>query len=345
MSGYAIIGCGHVAERHVQAAIDLPNTRVAVLCDADEEVAKELAAKHELECLVTTDYREALDRGDVHIAVIALPTFLHCEACLAAAEAGKHVYVEKPIAQTLEEGWEMIAACKQAGVKMVVGHSHRYFPVLQRARELVQEGAIGKLLKIRSVLCSYKDFSAEERAWHLDASHDLHGPLLDVGVHVADDIHFLADSYTIRLCAEGGCMRPEETELIDSGIAVLRLANGVIAEWEVSETQTTGGKFPCQNSTEIYGTKGALMINGSNLSVFIHGHGDNPGEFREEKHPATPFYSSWLHLHRDFVASIKQDTPVPVPPLASYRALQVVGAIFTSIRENCAVEIPEADEQ
>ena len=344
MPGYAIVGCGYVAGRHVQAAIDLPDTRVAALCDIDEDTAKALAAKHDLDCRVVTDYREALAHGDVHLVVCALPTPLHFELCKAAAEAGKNIYMEKPLAQTLEEGREMMAICERAGVKMVVGHSHRYFPVLQRARTLVREGVIGELTKMRSVLCYYNDFASEQRLWKLDASLPLHGALLDVGVHVADDIHYVSDSHTVRLYAEGGCTRPSETDLIDSGVAVLRLANGVVAEWEVNESQTTGGKFPCQNTTEIYGTQGALLIQGSKLSVFIHGKGGKEGEFREESHPATPFFSSWLHLHRDFVKSIKDDTPVPIPPIAGYRSLQVVDAVFTSIREQRAVQLPEVPE-
>ena len=344
MLGYAIIGCGYVSGRHVQAAVNLPDTRVAVLCDIDASAARDTAAKYGTDCPLVTDYREALRREDVQVVVVGLPTPLHCEVGKAAAAAGKHIYMEKPLAQTLEEARDMIATCERAGVKMVVGHSHRYFPALMRARELVLSGAIGRLVKVRSVLCYYKDFAAESRTWKLDASLPLHGSLLDVGVHAADDIHFVADSRTVRLSAEGGTARPEETDLVDVGTAVMRLENGAVAEWEVSETQVTGGKLPCQSTTEIYGTLGSILVDGDRLTVYTAASGGKPEEFLEEKLSPPTFFTPWEELHRDFVDCILNDTPVPIAPANGYRSLQVVDAVFTSLREHRVVEISELTE-
>jgi len=340
MLGYAILGCGYVAERHVRAAVNLPDTRVAALCDRDQAAATRLAEKYELDCPILPDFRDGATRDDVDVVVVGLPTPLHCEACSLAAAAGKHIYMEKPLAQTMAEADEMIATCERANVKMVVGHSHRYFPVLQRAREKALSGAIGRIVKVRCVLCYYNDFSSESREWKLDAGTELHGALLDVGVHAADDIHFVCDSRTVRLYAEGGCSRPEESPMIDLGVAVMRLENGAVAELEVSETQPTGGKFPCQGTTEVYGTRGSLLIDGSKLTTYIAAQGDEPESFEEESLPAAPsFLSSWENLHRDFVGSILEDRPVPIPAEAGRRSLQVVDAIFRSIRQHRAVEL------
>ena len=341
MLGYAIIGCGYVSGRHVEAAINLPNTHVAVLCDIDEAAARATAEKYGLNCPRVTDYRQAVMRDDVDLVVVGVPTPLHCDVCKVAAAAGKHLYVEKPFAQSLAEAREMMAVCAQAEVKAVVGHSHRYFPALIRARELVQQGAIGKIVKARSVLCYHKDFAAETRTWKLDSSLPLHGSLLDVGVHAADDIHFVTDSRTVRLYAEGACARPEETSLLDVSTAVLRLENGAIAEWEVSETQATGGKFPCQGTTEVYGTLGSILVDGNRLSIYTGPTGDAPENYREENLAPPSFFGQWQNLHRDLIDSILNDTPVPVPPIIGYRSLQVVDAVFTSIREHRPVEIPE----
>ena len=340
MLGYAILGCGYVAERHIRAAVNMPETKVAVLCDVNEDAARGTAEKLGLDCAIATNMNKAIGRDDVQVVVVGLPTPLHLPACEAAAKAGKHIYMEKPIAQTLDEARRMMAMCEDAGVKMVVGHSHRYFPVLLRALEIVRSGDLGRLVKVRSVLCYYNGFAKETRKWKLDGSTALHGALLDVGVHVADDIRFVGDARVTRVYAEGDRFRPDVCPMIDVGSAVMRLANGAVAEWAVSETQPSGGKFPCQASTEVYGTRGSLLVTGNRLSVYQEGATDSDEAFREEEHAPKEFYDIWENLHRDFVASILKDGPVPIPPEVGYDALAVVEAVFRSIRDHQVVELP-----
>jgi len=170
----------------------------------------------------------------------------------------------------------------------------------------------------------------------------LHGALLDVGVHAADDIHFVADTRTVRLYAEGDRARPDETELLDVGTAVLRLENGAIAAWEISETQPTGGKFPCQSSLEIYGTRGSILVDGDRLCLYTLPADGAPEAYRVENLAPPSFFGQWRELHEDFVASILNDTQTPIPPVVGYRSLQVVDAVFTSIREQRAVDIAES---
>ena len=345
MLGYAVVGCGYVAGRHVRADVNMPDTTVAVLCDVREEAAKEAAEKHDLDCPITPSMEEAIARDDVDVVVVALPTPLHLAACELAAKAGKHVYVEKPIAQSLDEARRIIALCDEARVKLVIGQSHRYFPVLRRAREIILAGDLGRLVKVRSVLCYYKDFAEETRKWKVDGSTEMNGSVLDVGVHLADDIRFLSDSPVTRVYAEGGRLRSDDCPVVDVASALMRLANGAVAELEVSETQLTGGKFPCQMSTEVYGTEGSLLVVGDNLSIYRQGarQGAQQGAsepYREETHSPEEFFDIWEDLHRDFVASILEDKPVPIPPAVGYDALAVVDAIFRSMRDHEVVEIP-----
>ena len=339
MLGYAIVGCGYVAGRHVRAAVNMQDTSVAALCDIREDAARGLAEKHGVDCAITPSMEEAIGRDDVDVVVVALPTPLHLAACELAARAGKHVYMEKPIAQNLDEARRVIALCEEAGVKLVMGQSHRYFPVLRRAREIVLAGDLGRLVKVRSVLCYYNDYANESRKWKLDGSTELHGALLDVGVHVADDIRFLSDSRVTRVYAEGGRLRSDACPIVDVGSALMRLENGAVAEWEISETQLTGGKFPCQASTEVYGTAGSLLVVGDNLSVYQQ-YAVEP--FREETHSPEEFLDIWEDLHRDFVASILADKPSPIPAAVGYDALAVVEAVFRSMRDHEVIEIPTA---
>ncbi len=117
--GVVIIGGGRAGAAHARAVADTPGTSLVAIADVDETRAQAFAEAHG--CLAFTDYRQALERADVAVAIIALPNFLHESATIAAASAGKHVFLEKPMADTLEECDRMTAAVDKAGVHLLVG--------------------------------------------------------------------------------------------------------------------------------------------------------------------------------------------------------------------------------
>ena len=212
---------------------------------------------------------------------------------------------------------------------------------MRRARQLVEEGHVGRVVKVRYILCYHANYADEARRWKVDASLPMHGALLDIGVHAADNIRFVADSRATRVYAEGGAFRPEDTDMINSGVAVMRLENGAMAEWEISETQQTGGKFPLQHTCEIYGTQGSILVAGGKLSLYSGLAADPESAYSEEEHPQDPFYQPWLDLHKDFVRCIVEDLPVPIAPEVGFDSLAVVEAIFRSIREHTVETVPK----
>src|SRR5947209_16182127 len=145
----ALIGCGGIATAHLAGYRSLPELgRIVVACDADPDSARRRAQETGAEACF--DYRAALARDDVEAVDLCLPHDLHEPVTRAAAAAGKHVLVEKPIARNLAEAGRMIAACAEAGVHLMVAHCQRFSADRQTAKRLVDEGAIGRIYLMRT---------------------------------------------------------------------------------------------------------------------------------------------------------------------------------------------------
>ncbi len=118
--GVALIGAGRVASGHARAIAETPGAKLVAATDISRERVEAFGQQHG--CDTYTDWADALRRDDVQIVMIGLPNFLHERATVDACEAGKHVFVEKPMADTLEECDRMIAAAERARVQLLVGH-------------------------------------------------------------------------------------------------------------------------------------------------------------------------------------------------------------------------------
>src|SRR5262249_29390405 len=116
--GVAIVGCGMIARFHARALVEVPDTQLRVLVSRSEASAKKLAEELKADLALCTSLQEALARPDVHIVIITTPSGAHLEPAVAAARAGKHVVVEKPLEITAERCDAIIRACDEAGVKL-----------------------------------------------------------------------------------------------------------------------------------------------------------------------------------------------------------------------------------
>lgn len=151
---------------------------------------------------LTDDYREILRRPEIDAVFICVPDFLHEEYAVASLQAGKHVYLEKPMAITIEGCDRILTEARRSGKTLYVGHNMRFFPVLQKMKELIDNGAIGR---VQAVWCrhfiSYGG-DAYFRDWHSERRFT-HGLLLQKGAHDIDVIHWLGGAHTRRVVGMG----------------------------------------------------------------------------------------------------------------------------------------------
>ena len=192
--GHKFMGVAHSnAYRNAGMWADLP-AKIIMKCVCAEdsiENLQEFADKYGWES-VETDWRKVVTRDDIDLISIAAPNFLHKEIAIEAAKNGKHILCEKPLANNLDEAREMLAAVKKAGVKHCCGYTYRFTPSLALARQLVQEGRIGR---IYNVFVRYaQDWITDPNfgmVWRFDKKMAGSGPLGDLSAHSIDATRFV----------------------------------------------------------------------------------------------------------------------------------------------------------
>jgi predicted dehydrogenase len=219
--GVLIIGAGRVSAAHARAVERTPGTKLVAIADVDAGRAQAFA--QQWGCQPFTDHAEALKRADIHIATIALPHFLHESITVDCCSAGKHVFIEKPMADTVEECDRMIGAAERAGVQLFVAHTQRYFASTIKAKEIVWSGQVG--VPVFATDTWYKPFAVETRPpWMLDRSKGGGMWLMD-GAHMIDRTCWVldADVESVKAYIDNPFHRVPTD---DAAMALLQLRNG-----------------------------------------------------------------------------------------------------------------------
>jgi len=236
-----------------------------VACGRDAAELKEFANRwgwQETE----TDWRRIIERDDIDIIDIALPTFLHAEVAIAAAKAGKHIFCEKPFALNGAEAQEMLTAACESGAVHYLNHNYRRCPAVALAKQLIDDGELGTLFHWRG---------AYQQSWLIDPAHPLDwklckefagaGPLWDLGSHAIDLAHYLVGEIDTVFCQTKSFINrrpltnsPETSGEVDVECAanlMLEFRNGALGTIETTR-YATGREN--RHTFEIYGNKGAL---------------------------------------------------------------------------------------
>jgi predicted dehydrogenase len=274
--GVAIIGTGFMGSIHARAhtlvrqvfpeAAAHPELRV--VADIDGPAAERAAFKHGIPRW-TTDWRDAIADPGIELVDISVPPFLHQQIATAAAALGKHVYCEKPVGRTLDEGLAIQAAIHKAGVQSFIGLNYRWAPAVQYARELIQSGRIGEVREVR--IAFRTDVAAGPIGagftWRFSREAAGAGALADLGAHVFDMARYLAGDIA-EICgttkthvpARPDLSRPEgqQTRAVDNDdtfAALVTFESGATGVMEASRI-ATGTRADFQ--FEVSGSVGAV---------------------------------------------------------------------------------------
>ena len=290
---WGLIGAGDIAHKRIAPAlIDLDNCELTAVSRGRAELAEAFAAEFGVKRWFA-DWREMLTDDDIDAVYIATPVFLHAEQTIAAAEAGKHVLCEKPMALNVEECDRMIAASKANNVRLGIAYYRRFYPVLERVRQIIASGEIGKVVFAQMNAFEYFDPSPDNpRAWLLEKEKSGGGPMMDFGCH---RLEVLTDLF--------GKVR--RTESIIANVAFDREVEDTAAVLLQFESDTcaalivTHASHEPQDTLEIYGTKGSIHIPALNLGDIIIK--TTAGE-KTESHP--PHTNIHQPLIEDFAVSV-----------------------------------------
>lgn len=197
-----LIGSGH--RGYFTSAWNDTNgkSEITALAELDDQAISYFKANVTKDAFITKDYHELLKRDDVDAVVVLTQDYLHKQHAIDVLEAGKHLYLEKPMAITIEDCDEILKAWKKSGKKMLMGFNMRYMPMYQKMKEIIDEGLIGevKAIWVRHFVGS--GGQAYYQDWHRNSKFT-NSLLLQKGSHDLDIIHMLAASYTKKVSAFG----------------------------------------------------------------------------------------------------------------------------------------------
>jgi predicted dehydrogenase len=333
--GICVVGCGQLGTVHATRWLEVPEARVIAVVDLIEERAIKLANTCNLDTWYT-DYREAVALPDVDVVSVCIPTFEHAKVSIYAAENGKHVMSEKPMALTLDQADGMITSAEKNNVKLTLGFMRRHMSVLDELRDYLSGGRLG-----RPVMYHASDIREIRPKIEMHDDEVNGGPVIDMAVHLVDLWSHIFDSHAVSVFCQGLTMaagRPEignpKKAAPDTATIVVTFASGDIGTFVVT-WGLPPGVSPDELPDQVYGPKGLAQINygwsKQDLRVMQEG-GEwvTVAEFEED-----PF----LNEMQSFANAILRDEPLKVSAQEGRDVLRVVLAARESLATGKVVDI------
>jgi len=256
MIKWCIIGAGGIADRRtIPAILKDKDSALVALMDKNKAVAEKLGGKYGVPFFDSEE--DMLSSVDCDAVYIGTPVSCHFEQASIALKYGKHVFVEKPISLSAEEGKTLLEQFKQAGRQLTVGYMMKYHNLHVKAKRIVEEGGIGQPVNVRAQFsCWYPDIPG---AWRQNKRLGGGGAVMDLGVHCFELIEYILNDEI----AEVKSFISTSTfnyEVEDSGIVVFRTKNGVLGHVDVNFNVPDNA---CESKLELYGTKGYAICKGT----------------------------------------------------------------------------------
>lgn len=335
---FAIIGCGTIAPFHAQAIQRADGAALVAVASRRPEQARAFAEERGIAWAPTVD--DLLRRSDVDAVTICTPSGLHAEMTIAAALAGKHVVVEKPIAVTLAQADAMIEVCRQAGRSLAVISQLRFAPDVQEIQAAIAAGRLGRLLAadlsmkyFRSQ--AYYDSAAWRGTWAMDGG----GALMNQGIHGIDLLLHLAGPARVIFGYARTLVRRIEVE--DTAVAVAELAGGCLATI-IGTTSVVPGN---PRRLALHGERGTIVLEETRF-VQWEIEGEPARAAAAPAAGASAAQSPTALGHQEFqaqyqaiVASLRDGRTPPVPADEARRALATVLAIYESSKSGRPVRL------
>lgn len=332
MIRFGLLGCGRIAKRHADllGGAHIQGATLAAVCDVFPERANEFAARYRVPACY--DIAELLARADVDVISVLTPSGLHPSHAIAAARAGKHVVVEKPMALRLQDADDMIRACDEAGVKLFVVKQNRFNVPVVKAREALEAGRFGRLVlgTVRVRWCrdqAYYDQDAWRGTWAYDG-----GVLTNQASHHIDMLEwFFGDVMSVHARATTALVKVE-TE--DTAVATLKFRNGALG---IIEATTAVRPKDLEGSLSILGEKGTVEIAGFAVNQIRHWNFVDPlptDKLVIEKFSVNPpnvYGFGHQAYYQHVVDCLLHQSAALVDGLQGRKSLELISALYESI--------------
>ena len=328
-----VIGAGRIGKLHLEnLSVRIPSAEVVAVADIFVEGAKEIADRFGIKA-VTADYREIISNKDVEAVVICSPTDTHAQYTIEAAEAGKHIFCEKPLDLSLEKIQMVLDVIEKTGVKLMIGFNRRFDPNYAKVQQMVKDGKIGEphILKITS-----RDPSPPP-AEYIAVSG---GMFLDMTIHDFDMARFVIGSEIAEVYAKSSVLIDPaigEAGDVDTAIIILHFENGAIGTIDNSRKAV----FGYDQRLEVFGSEGMVKIENNTPDTHTYynktgSHGPLPLNFFMDR-----YVQSYQNEMEAFINAVINDELVPVPGIDGLISVAIGLAAKKSAYENRPVKLNE----
>jgi predicted dehydrogenase len=342
-----MIGCGEISLENLGAIQNSGNARVLMAMDHNEDLVSSFA--EQAGCPSTMRIEEVLESKNIDAVCICTPHDLHATQGIRAAEAGKHVILEKPLATTLADAQRLIQVCRQQPVKLTVPYVYRYHENIIKARELVQSRAIGDIVAIEIRWIGEKPESywmsgfsgrGDESGWRKSKSRSGGGVLVMNCSHFFDYLDYITELTPVEYAAQYDTFLTE-VEVEDYFVGILRYDNGALGS-VIASSKMGGGLYPGElRGTRLYGELGQLVIADKGpLLMYLKkvNASKDKIEWREVSPPmrleATYGRQSSdtprTKYMRDFAQAVLEDREPPITGEMALRSLETVIRLYES---------------
>lgn len=343
---FAIVGCGMISNFHVAALSEIENAELVAMTDIVPEVAEKAKEEHGVDTY--TDHREMLKRDDIDIVNVCTPSGAHLEPAVDAAEAGKHVIVEKPLEIKLERCDQIIEACEDAGVKLCTIFPSRFSECNQLLKEAIDEGRFGTLSLGDAYIKWYRtqeyyDSGGWRGTWKLDGG----GALMNQSIHAVDLLQwFMGPVKSIQAFCD--TLAHKRIEVEDVAVAALRFENGAMGVIEGSTAAYPG----LLKKIEVSGDKGTVIVEEEDILRWEFEEELSEDEEIREKFAskksggggaADPSAISHENHRRqivDMINAIEEDGKPLVDGHEGRKAVEIILGIYKSNEEGKIVNLP-----
>lgn len=336
----AIVGSGLIGSIHAQAIAEVANARMSVVIDSSEERAQQLAARYG--AAAEKDLAEALKRDDIDAVHICTPSGTHAKLGTLAAEAGKHVLVEKPLDITLSAGRRLVQAAQANHVKVAVVFQKRFSAPAQRIKQAVDSGELGNLIECDAYIKWYREPKYySDSPWHGTWAMDGGGALINQGIHMVDLLKWIGGPVRSVFAKRRTALHKIEVE--DLVNALLEYRNGALGVIQASTALYPG--FP--ERLDVHGTQGSAIIEGADLAQWaIQGRPEevrSAGGATGHTDPGAIGYKWHVPVITDFVNAIIENREPMVSGQDGLDTLELIMAIYKSAQEGKEVTLPLID--
>ncbi len=343
--GFAIVGCGMIARFHARALAEVPGTQIVALVSRTPERARALADEVGLNCDLATDLGAVLTRSDVHVVVVTTPSGAHLEPAVAAARAGKHVVVEKPLEITAERCDRIIRACADNGVKLCTIFPSRFSDANQALKAAVDAGRFGRLT-LGETTCKWWRSQAyyDEGGWKGTKALDGGGALMNQAIHNVDLLLWLMGPVS-QVVGFTATLAHERIEVEDTAVGCLHFRSGALGV-----IQATTSVFPGLPKTiAVHGDRGTVVVEQDDVlrwdfnpetpadADIRRRFSQKSGASGGSSNPAAISHQGHARQLADFVNAIRTDTAPLVDGREGRKAVAVIEALYRSAATGQAI--------